>query len=147
MNQQHAHLVKENSRFWDASGFEFTGSLTSGVKLKTESLASIFAGGIAFGDPIFEAVLPPAENGQQFTLFADYQSAEMGHEITLILNWDAGIDRGAAIEYQGITLGVIEDYEKIDPQARQITANSESEPKSSPLFDDQESVLRICANY
>lgn len=112
------HLVKENSIFWNSSGFEMTGSLTSGLKVKTDSLGSIISGGIAFDDPKFEASMPEAQNGHAFVLHPDFQTAEMGHDITLILDWDAGIDRGSQIEYQGLTLGVIDSFEKIDSTLR-----------------------------
>lgn len=131
---QYAHLVKENSRFWNASGFDISGSLTSSVKIKTDSLAAIIAGGIAFDDAKFEPELAVAHNGQKYPLFPDFQSAEMGHAIELVLPWHAGIDRGASIIFQGLTLGVIDAFEKIDPQHRKIIAKAKINPRITPYL-------------
>lgn len=46
-----AHLVRTNTRFWNASGIGLDLGLLGGVKLKAESLESILAGGIAFATP------------------------------------------------------------------------------------------------
>jgi paraquat-inducible protein B len=43
---EYAHLVKENSHFYNASGIKIDASL-SGIKIKTESLISLLASGIA----------------------------------------------------------------------------------------------------
>lgn len=131
---EYAHLVRENTRFWNASGFEITGSLTSGVQVKTASLSSIISGGVAFADPSFGELLPEAKNGQQYTLYSNFQTAEMGHEIELELNWDSGIDDGALIRYQGLTLGKIVSLKKIDPQNRKIIALAKVNPRVSPYL-------------
>ena len=44
---QYAGLVRKHTRFWNASGISIDAGL-SGVKVRTESLTSIVAGGIAF---------------------------------------------------------------------------------------------------
>ncbi|WP_448547586.1 MlaD family protein [Thalassotalea fusca] len=136
---EYSHLVKENSRFWNASGVEVSGSLTGGIQVKTQSIASIVSGGIAFDDAQHEAVLPPAQNGQVYQLYPDYRTAEMGHEISLELNWDSGIDEGAAIRYQGLTLGYIASVDKIDPQSRRITAIAKVNPRVIPYLTENTS--------
>ena len=47
---EYASLVRKHTRFWNASGISVDAGL-SGVKVRTESLASIVAGGIAFATP------------------------------------------------------------------------------------------------
>jgi len=131
---EYVDLVKENSRFWNASGVNISGSLTSGVQVQTGSLASVIAGGIAFGNSEYEAIMDPAKNGQSFALYSDFETAQMGHEIVLTLNWDSGIDRGAAIRYQGLTLGKITDFIRIDPQARVIVASAKINPRIIPYL-------------
>ncbi|NQZ21471.1 MAG: MCE family protein [Colwellia sp.] len=131
---EYANLVTENSRFWNTSGITVSGSLTSGVKVHTDSLASVIAGGIAFGNSDYEVVMEPAANGQSFTLYSDYETANMGHEIQLTLNWNSGIDRGAAIMYQGLTLGKITEFIRIDPQARIIIASAIINPRIIPYL-------------
>ncbi len=44
-------LVRQGSRFWNASGVRIHAGLFSGVNVKTESVEAIVAGGIAFATP------------------------------------------------------------------------------------------------
>ena len=48
--EEYAGLVRTTSRFWNAGGVTVTGSL-SGLKVRTESLSALLAGGIAFDNP------------------------------------------------------------------------------------------------
>jgi len=48
---QHAHLVRTNTRFWNASGIGLDMGLLGGVQLKAESLEAVISGGIAFATP------------------------------------------------------------------------------------------------
>jgi paraquat-inducible protein B len=132
-----AHLVKENSLFYNSSGVQVTASLSSGLKVNTDSIASIIAGGIAVDTLSYQTELAPAKNGKTFPLHADFQSAEMGHEVELTLDWNSGIDHNAAILYQGLTIGVIESFSKIDPVSRQITATAKVNPRVVPYLTDQ----------
>jgi len=51
INTRHQNLVRENSRFWNTSGLAIEAGLLSGVEIKSESLESMIAGGIAFATP------------------------------------------------------------------------------------------------
>lgn len=133
---EHAHLVKENSRFWNASGVEVSASLNAGVHVKTDSFASIIVGGIAFDHSEHDVILPPAESGQKFELHPNFQSAEMGHSIELVLDWNSGIDVGAAVMYQGLTLGKVKAFSKIDPEQRKITADVVITPRAIPYLTE-----------
>jgi paraquat-inducible protein B len=132
-----AHLVKENSLFYNTSGVQVTASLSSGIKVNTDSLASIMAGGISVDTLSYQTELAAAKNGNTFPLHADFQSAEMGHEVELTLDWNSGIDHNAAILYQGLTIGVIESFSKIDPVSRKITATAKVNPRVVPYLTDQ----------
>ncbi|MBU2869493.1 MlaD family protein [Colwellia sp. E2M01] len=132
-----AHLVKENSLFYNTSGMQVTASLSSGLKVNTESFSSILAGGISVDTLSYQADLPPAKNGRIFQLHPDFQSAEMGHTIELTLDWNADIDHNAAISYQGLTIGAIESFSKIDPVTRKITAIAKVNPRVVPYLTDQ----------
>ena len=134
---EYAHLVKQNSLFYNTSGVQVTASLSAGVKVNTDSLASIMAGGIAVDTLSYQEELAPAKNGQEFPLHADFQSAEMGHEVELTLDWNSGINHNAAILYQGLTIGVIESFSKIDPVSRKITATAKLNPRVAPYLTDQ----------
>ena len=134
---EYAHLVKENSLFYNTSGVQVTASLSGGVKVNTESLAAIMAGGISVDTLSYQTELAPAKNGKSFPLHPDFQSAEMGHEVELTLEWNSGIDHNAAILYQGLTIGVIESFSKIDPVSRKITATAKVNPRVAPYLTDQ----------
>lgn len=82
IKQQFAHLIRGNTRFWNASGLDVSGSLTN-LKVRTESLISIIQGGISFYTPEWEDEMPGAKNGEQFLLYPDYDSAEAGIPITI----------------------------------------------------------------
>ncbi|GAA0823847.1 hypothetical protein GCM10009111_34130 [Colwellia asteriadis] len=134
---EHAHLIKENSLFYNTSGVQVTASLSAGLKINTDSIASIMAGGIAVDTLSYQADLAPAKNGRVYPLHPDFQSAEMGHEIELTLDWNSGIDHNAAILYQGLTIGVIESFSKIDPVSRKITAKAKVNPRVAPYLTEQ----------
>jgi paraquat-inducible protein B len=129
IERKYAHLVKANSQFWNSSGVQIVASLSSGLKVNTDSLASIIAGGITVGNLPFQELKEPARSGQVFELHPDFQAAEMGHEIELTLGWNSHVDRGAAILYQGVTIGVVESFIKIDPKARKIIAKAKVNPR------------------
>ena len=137
IEQEHAHLVKENSLFWNTSGVQVTASITAGVKVNTDSLASIIGGGIAVDTLSYQEKLAPAKNGHTFPLHADFQSAEMGHEIELTLDWNSGVNHNAAILYQGLTIGSIDSFSKIDPKTRKITAKAKVNPRVVPYLTEQ----------
>lgn len=63
---EHAALVRDDSRFWNAGGIEVSGSLAK-LDVSTESLASILAGGIAFDSPGGEKAAA-AKKGAKFWL-------------------------------------------------------------------------------
>jgi len=51
IDQRYQVLVRENSQFWNTSGVAIEAGLFSGVEIKSESLESLIAGGIAFATP------------------------------------------------------------------------------------------------
>ncbi|MGL5906036.1 MAG: intermembrane transport protein PqiB, partial [Shewanella sp.] len=71
IQDQYAHLVKKTSHFWNVSGVKIDASL-AGVKVNSESLASILAGGVSFSSDTNAAT---AENGDSFALFESETSA------------------------------------------------------------------------
>lgn len=137
IEQEYAHLIKENSLFWNTSGVQVTASLSSGIKVNSGSLGSILGGGIAVDTLSYQEKRLPAKNGQTFPLHADFQSAETGHEIELTLDWYSGVNHNAAILFQGLTIGAIESFSKIDPKTRKITAKAKVNPRVIPYLTDQ----------
>jgi paraquat-inducible protein B len=61
--------VTPGTRFWNASGINVSVG-AGGVEVRTESLAAIIAGGVAFDTPDFLPPANPAPRGTPFTLYS-----------------------------------------------------------------------------
>jgi paraquat-inducible protein B len=61
-------LVRTNTRFWNAGGFNFKVSLFGGAVLKDTSLESLVTGGVAFATPDEGALAPAAPPDSLFVL-------------------------------------------------------------------------------
>ncbi|NVK43388.1 MAG: MCE family protein [Oceanospirillaceae bacterium] len=126
---RYAHLVKKNSRFWNASGIQIKANLPK-VEVRFGSLAAIIAGGIHFYNAPFES--PPAVSGDQFQLYADFEAAEDGIEVELTFPGTAPLSEGTDVVSRGIRIGRVrelqlsDDYSElrtkllIDPRARDL---------------------------
>jgi len=51
IEERYASLVRTNTRFWNASGIRVDAGIMKGVKIHTESLEALVAGGVAFATP------------------------------------------------------------------------------------------------
>lgn len=105
---EYAHLVKTNSRFYNISGLKIDASL-SGIKIQTESLISLLAGGIAFYNPINDGEeSKPASHGSFYLLYDDFDIAQVGIPIVLRLqNAQLLQEDVSLIKFQGQTIGRI----------------------------------------
>ena len=77
-----SHLVRKNTRFWNAGGVDVSGSFPS-LKIRTQSLLSIVQGGIAFYTPEWEAEEDVAESDSNYFLYEDYGAAEAGFKVSI----------------------------------------------------------------
>jgi len=118
----HDKLVQKNTRFWNASGIDLTLDV-SGVRVDTESIVSILAGGIAFDTPDTLEIPIRADEGQVFRLYASEKAAdERTYKLKrkYILEFDGsvrGLARGAPVEFRGIKLGEVLDVKaEADPK-------------------------------
>lgn len=62
----YAHLIRDNVRFWNASGFGVDFGVISGLTLRTASLESLITGGVAFAIPNNPGRI--VSNGHEFEL-------------------------------------------------------------------------------
>ncbi len=123
-------LVRSGSRFWNASGITLSGNIT-GLKLRMESLAALARGGIAFETPAELMQAPPAENGDVFTLYRDYEAAEYGIPMTLQLASGEGIVEGATkVMYRGLEAGVVTKITINKDPERSVTAHILLDPRA-----------------
>lgn len=105
-------FVTQNARFWQASGVDVSLN-ASGFNLKTQSLTSIVAGGIAFGYPVRADSAPLAPNKTLFTLW-DSQSEALkkpdGKGYSIVMYFDQslrGLSVGAPLDFMGIDVGEV----------------------------------------
>ena len=65
---KYQHLVRQNSEFWIASGYDFSLSLTGGAQFNTGSVQQLLKGGISFSTPSGTVVQAQAKANQHFLL-------------------------------------------------------------------------------
>ena len=110
-------FVTPHSRFWEASGLDLSLD-ANGLRLETQSVASILAGGIAFGDgPVTErdgaSDATPAPEGAAYRLYdrrtdAMKQPDGPGFDYRLLINGSVrGLVVGAPVEYRGLPIGEV----------------------------------------
>jgi paraquat-inducible protein B len=109
--QPYDRYVTADTRFWQASGFDMSVN-SDGVKLRTESLASILEGGVAF-QALPGTTATPAPADTPFTLFTDQERAlrQKDTEVrTFIMYFSGslrGLSAGAPVDLRGITIGEV----------------------------------------
>ncbi len=127
----YAHLVRKHTRFWNASGIMIDASL-GGVKLRTESLASIVAGGIAFATPENRQDSPPTDPRLPFRLYDSFEAAQTGIKVVLELNDFEGLQAGRTpVVYKGVQVGILKML-KIEPGL----SSAKAELTMDPLAED-----------
>ncbi len=108
INPEYAHLVKKNTKFWNASGVEVTGGI-GGFKINTQSLKSILVGGVSFSTDV-KNESKAAVNGDTYELYADEELAnDNGIAIKLLFSNGDGLAEGTEIKYKGIQVGTVEN--------------------------------------
>lgn len=67
IDQKHKHLVRQNSEFWIASGYDLNVSL-KGAEFNTGSVQQFLKGGVSFSTPASTIIQPQAKENQHFLL-------------------------------------------------------------------------------
>ncbi len=121
-------FVTRDARFWNASGIDVSVG-AAGVKLNTESLATVLAGGVAFRSPPNDGDSTPASAQASFRLYADETSAMApldGPAVRVRMRFHQsvrGLAVGAPVDFLGITLG----------EVKSITLDYDSKAKRFPV--------------
>ena len=123
----YANLVRKHTRFWNASGISIDANL-SGLKLRSESLASIVAGGIAFATPENRQDSPPTDPNLPFRLYEDFDAAQAGIKVKVKLSDFEGLQAGRTpVMYKGIQVGSLKGL-KVDPDLTSASAELALDP-------------------
>jgi paraquat-inducible protein B len=123
INSPFDRFVATNSRFWNASGVDLALDAT-GVRLNTQSIATILVGGISFDTPT-DAESPPeprAAANATFVLWGNRTEALKPRETvveTYVMRFPQsvrGLNIGAAVDFRGVTLGEVSQIDlEYDP--------------------------------
>ncbi|CAI8761714.1 paraquat-inducible protein B [Pseudomonas sp. IT-196MI5] len=131
----YAKLVRKHTRFWNASGISIDANL-SGVKVRSESLASIVAGGIAFATPENRKDSPPTDPSLPFRLYEDFDAAAAGIRVKVKLSDFEGLQAGRTpVMYKGIQVGNLKAL-KVDPDLSGATAELTMDPLAEDYLVD-----------
>lgn len=147
ISDPHDALVSSATRFWNASGLDVSLD-TEGIRVDTQSVLSMVAGGLAFDQPdTIDGDHRPAKNGETFPL---YPSREQAHARTyasksrylLFFNGSVrGLNVGAPVLLRGIEIGRVLDVQlqfNLDEGAFRIPVLIEVEPERIALRGEGE---------
>ncbi len=107
-------LVTDRSRFWNVSGIDLDVS-SAGVRLRTGTLESLVAGGVAFAADDTGVAANPAADGAVFPLYENRDSTEemtLNPRLTYLLLFKdsvRGLAKDAPVEFRGIRVGTVAD--------------------------------------
>jgi paraquat-inducible protein B len=110
----HDQLVHDGTRFWNASGVTVTAG-SEGLKVQSESLWTLLAGGIDFDVPAGGEAGERATSNASFTLYDDAAAAYDAiyiRKARFLLHFPQGVANlkpGAEVRMQGIRIGQVTD--------------------------------------
>ncbi|MHB9841770.1 PqiB family protein [Paraburkholderia terrae] len=114
VNAPFDQYVGTNTRWWHASGVDLRLD-SNGLKLNTQSLATVVVGGLAFQSPPAQDPGQPAADKATFRLASDESDAMRepdGQPLNVVMRFNQslrGLSVGAPVDLRGISLGQVTD--------------------------------------
>ena len=119
-------FVSKSTRFWNVSGIDVSVG-ANGMNIKTESLASVVVGGVAFGTSPALQDDPSTPAEEQFTLYKDEATAmappngEPHYVRMRFARSLRGLAPGAPVEFVGVNIGSVLSIDlDYDPKSQQF---------------------------
>jgi paraquat-inducible protein B len=119
-------LVRTNTRFWNASGFDLSTS-SQGVSLHVASLQALLIGGIEFETMPTSGASEVAAADARFQLFESQNAArlaEFTEKIPFLVYFEGsvrGLNPGAAVEFRGLEVGQVTEIRlEYDPDTQRF---------------------------
>ncbi|WP_042301235.1 PqiB family protein [Paraburkholderia kururiensis] len=138
VNAPYDQYVGTATRWWHASGVDLRLD-SNGVKLNTQSFATVMTGGLAFETPPRQASRDPAPDGRSFLLANDEASAMRepeGPPAPVVMKFTQsvrGLAVGAPVDFRGVELGYVTAIDvEYDARRRAFTV-----PVTVTLFPDR----------
>jgi len=132
----YVHLVREGSRFCNASGVSISGKLPN-LKVHIESLASLLRGGILLYTPEQLKESPQVKNGAIFHLYPNYEAANYGIPMTLNLTSSEDIVEGSTkVMYRGLEAGFVKEIKFHKDDHRTVTAHILLDPRTEFILKE-----------
>jgi paraquat-inducible protein B len=127
INSPYDKFVTQDTKFWQASGVDMSID-SEGVKLHTESIASILEGGVAFQSPKDSSSTTEAAEDSGFKLYSDRERAMRETDTmaeTFIMYFQGslrGLSVGAPVDLRGINIGEVKrlsvEYDRVAGELR-----------------------------
>ncbi|RLA99606.1 MAG: hypothetical protein DRG83_12785 [Deltaproteobacteria bacterium] len=132
IKKKYLGLMNSSSRFYCTGGVEIEGSIRSGIKIKSSTLASVMMGTITF---VNQEKGKPIKEWHVFKLYKDLDSATGAAYVSVDIRFPniQPLEVNSKVRYKGIEIGYV-DSVKIDDEAPGMIAHVKVKKKAASLF-------------